>query len=109
MKKLLFICSMIVASLTASAQFTVYQPVEVPRTTYTPSPGYGTPFTIYEPVYGNPYQQRQQQAKPTVLPLVSCTIMVLGYSPSAIMPDERRHVVSSNNKFFIFQFSFCDT
>ena len=43
---------MIVVSLTASAQFTVYQPVEVPRTSYTPSPGYGTPFTIYEPVYG---------------------------------------------------------
>ena len=64
MKKVLFVCSMIVASLTASAQFTVYQPVEVPRTSYTPSPGYGTPFTIYEPVYGNPYQQRQQQAKP---------------------------------------------
>ena len=54
---------MIVVSLTASAQFTVYQPVEVPRTTYPPSPGYGTPFTIYEPVYGNPYQQ-MQQAKP---------------------------------------------
>ncbi len=63
MKKLLFICSMIVVSLTASAQFTVYQPVEVPRTTYTPSLGYGTPFTIYEPVYGNPYHQ-QQQARP---------------------------------------------
>ena len=63
MKKLLFVCSMIVVSLTASAQFTVYQPVEVPRTTYTPSLGYGTPFTIYEPVYGNPYHQ-QQQARP---------------------------------------------
>ena len=64
MKKLLFICGMAVVSLTASAQFTVYQPVEVPRTSYTPSPGYGTPFTIYEPVYGNTYQQRQQQARP---------------------------------------------
>ena len=66
MKKLLFICSMIAVSLTASAQFTVYQPVEVPRTTYTTSLGYGTPFTIYEPVYGNPYHQ-QQQARPRML------------------------------------------
>lgn len=64
MKKLLLVYCMIVVSLTASAQFTVYQPVEVPRTTYTPSPGYGTPFTIYEPVYSTPYQQRQQQTKP---------------------------------------------
>ena len=63
MKKLLFFCSMIVVSLTASAQFTVYQPVEVPRTAYTPSPGYGMPFTIYEPAYSDPYQQ-QQQARP---------------------------------------------
>ena len=54
---------MIVVSLTASAQFTVYQPVEVPRISYTPSSGYGTPFTIYAPVYSNPYQG-QQQAKP---------------------------------------------
>lgn len=64
MKRLLFICGMAVVSLTASAQFTVYQPVEVPSTSYTPSSDYGTPFTIYEPVYSNPYQQRQQQARP---------------------------------------------
>ena len=64
MKRILFLCGMAVVSLTASAQFTVYQPVEVPSTSYTPSPGYGTPFTIYEPVYGNPYQQRQQQTRP---------------------------------------------
>jgi hypothetical protein len=66
MKRLLFICGLAVVSLTASAQFTVYQPVEVPSTSYTPRSGYGTPFTIYEPVYSNPYQQRQQQAIPTM-------------------------------------------
>ena len=60
MKKLLFICCMIVVSLTASAQFMVYQPVEVPQTSYTPSQGYGTPFSVYEPIYGIPYQQQQQ-------------------------------------------------
>lgn len=60
MKKLLIICGMMVASLAASAQFTVYQPVEVPSTSYTPSPGYGTPFTIYEPVYSSTQRQRQQ-------------------------------------------------
>lgn len=64
MKKLLFICSMVVVSLTASAQFTVYQNVEVPQRSYTPSLGYGIPFTVYEPVYGNSYQQRRQQARP---------------------------------------------
>ena len=65
MKKILFASMMLFGALSANAQFTVYQPVEVPRTSYTPSPGYGTPFTtIYEPVYGNPYQQRQQQARP---------------------------------------------
>lgn len=59
MKKLFFICSMLVVTLTASAQFTVYQPLEVPSRTYTPSMGYGTPFTIYQP-YRNPHQQYQQ-------------------------------------------------
>lgn len=70
MKKLLFICSMIAVSLTASAQFTIYHPVEVPRTSYTPSPSYGTPFTIYEPVYSNPYH-RQQQARPKMQELTT--------------------------------------
>ena len=65
MKKLLFICSMFVVSLTASAQFLIYHPTEVQSSSYTPSLGYGTPFTIYEPVYVNPYRQSQrQQAKP---------------------------------------------
>ena len=63
MKKIIFTSMMLLGTMSASAQFTVYQPVEVPSTTYTPSPGYGTPFTIYEPVYANPYQQ-QQQARP---------------------------------------------
>jgi hypothetical protein len=64
MKKLFFVCCMIVVSLTASAQFTVYQPLEVPRTSYTPSPGYGVPFSTYEPVYSDPYLQMQQQSRP---------------------------------------------
>lgn len=64
MKKILFASMMLFGTISANAQFTVYQPVEVPRTTYTPSPGYGTPFTIYEPFYGNSYQQRQQQTRP---------------------------------------------
>lgn len=53
MKKIIFASMMLFGAMSANAQFTVYQPIEVPRTSYTPSPGYGTPFTIYEPVYGN--------------------------------------------------------
>ena len=63
MKKILFASMLLFGTMSANAQFTVYQPVEVPRTSYTPSPGYGTPFTIYEPAYSDPYQQ-QQQARP---------------------------------------------
>ncbi len=64
MKKLLFVCGMLfIAVMSANAQFTVYQPVGTPSRSYTPSMGYGVPFTTYEPVYGTPYQQ-QQQAKP---------------------------------------------
>ena len=70
MKKLLFICVMIVVSLTASAQFVVYQPAEAPSSSYTPSPGYGAPFTIFEPVemaprrsYSGHYQQRPSQSR----------------------------------------------
>ena len=62
MKKILFASMMLIGTMSANAQFVVYQPAEVPRTTYTPSPGYGTPFSIYEPAYSNPYQQ--QPAKP---------------------------------------------
>ena len=67
MKKLLFICSMIAVSLTASAQFTVYRSVDTPQPSYTPSPGYGVPFTIYEPLPSQspyPSQRIQQPAKP---------------------------------------------
>ena len=60
MKKILFASMMLIGTMSANAQFVVYQPAEVPRTSYTPSPGYGTPFTVYEPVYGNPYHQQQQ-------------------------------------------------
>ena len=63
MKKILFVSMMLFGAMSANAQFTVYQPVEVPHTSHTPSSGYGTPFTIYEPEYGNPNQQ-QQQARP---------------------------------------------
>ena len=63
MKKILFASMMLIGTMSANAQFVVYQPAEVPRTTYTPSPGYGTPFSIYEPACGNPYHQ-QQQARP---------------------------------------------
>lgn len=64
MKKIFFASLMLLGAIEANAQFTVYKPVEVPRTSYTPSMGYGTPFTIYKPLYDtNPYQ-RQQQAKP---------------------------------------------
>ena len=74
MKKLLFVCSMIAVSLTASAQFTVYQNVETPQPSYTPSLGYGVPFTIYDPLPSSAYQSpysgypsqriQQQPAKP---------------------------------------------
>jgi len=53
MKKIIFASMMLLGAMSANAQFTVYQNVEVPRTTYTPSFSYGTPFIIYEPVYGN--------------------------------------------------------
>ena len=73
MKKLLFICSMIAVSLTASAQFTIYQPIERSQPSHTPSPGYGAPFTVYEPAPSVTYQSPnstyqapsiQQPAKP---------------------------------------------
>lgn len=60
MKKILFASMMLFGAMSANAQFTVYQSVEVPQTSYTQSSGYGTPFTIYEPVYSNRYRQQQQ-------------------------------------------------
>lgn len=73
MRKLLFTCTMMVASLTASAQFTVYRSVDTPRQSYAPSPGYGVPFTYFSPVPnrsyqkpygGNPSQRIQQPEEP---------------------------------------------
>lgn len=64
MKKILFTSLMLLGTIGANAQFVVYQPLDVPQTTYTPSPGYGTPFVIYEPKYGNSSQKRQQMTKP---------------------------------------------
>lgn len=61
MKKILFTSMMLLGAISANAQFTVYKPVEVPQTSSVPSSGYGTPYTIYEPTYGSPYRQRQQQ------------------------------------------------
>ena len=59
MKKLLFICSMMVVSLTASAQFTEFRSIySTPQPSYTPSPGYGIPFATYESL------QSRQQARP---------------------------------------------
>ena len=63
MKKIFFASMMLFGTLSANAQFTVFQPVDVPQTSYSPNSGYGVPFTIFESVYGNPYQQ-QQRARP---------------------------------------------
>ena len=64
MKKILFVFSMIMSVVNASAQFVTYEPVYVPQQSYTPSAGYGTPFNVYEPVYVDSYQCQQQQRKP---------------------------------------------
>jgi len=72
MKKMMFACCMLLGTVTASAQFTVYQSAEVPQRSYTPSMGYGVPFTIYEPIevaprrsyYSHQDQYQQQPAQP---------------------------------------------
>lgn len=56
MKKIVIAFVLVFASASANAQFTVFQSVDVPHTSYMPSMGYGTPFTIYEPVESNSYQ-----------------------------------------------------
>ena len=57
MKKVLFVCSMLVATLTASAQFTTFRSIySTPQQSYTPSPGYGVPFTIYQPSRSSSYR-----------------------------------------------------
>lgn len=62
MRKLLLVSSMLLSVMGVNAQFTVYQNADVPRSSsYTPSMGYGTPFTIYEPVYVDTYRPQQQQ------------------------------------------------
>lgn len=60
MKKLFVLCSMLLCTISSSAQYTVFQPSNTPSQPYSPSPGYGIPFATYEPVQG--YQQ--QQVKP---------------------------------------------
>ena len=65
MKKFIFVCFMLVVSLTASAQFTIFRSIDTPQQSYTPSPGYGVPFTIYQPSpsssYQNPYREERYQ------------------------------------------------
>jgi hypothetical protein len=70
MKKMMIVCCMLLGSVAASAQFTVYQPAETPHRSYTPSMGYGVPFTIYEPIevaprrsYSGQYQQQPAEPK----------------------------------------------
>ena len=62
MKKVVLAVMMVFGAVYAHAQFTVFQSVEVPQTqSYSQSQGYGTPFTIFEPVYGT---RQQQSPKP---------------------------------------------
>lgn len=61
MKKSLFVSMMLLGAMSANAQFTVYQPVQVPQTSSVPNMEYGTPYTIYQPVYGSRYRQQQQE------------------------------------------------
>lgn len=63
MKKIYIIISMMFVTVSSSAQFTVFHSVDVPRASYTPSMGYGTPFTIYEPVHVSPYQHQTPKPK----------------------------------------------
>ena len=65
MKKLFLVCGMLIAAMSAKAQFTVYQPYNAPSSSsYTPSPGYGAPFTIYRPAPSVSYQEQYQQSYP---------------------------------------------
>jgi hypothetical protein len=61
MKKSLFIIIMMLGSLSANAQFTVYRPYNAPSTSYNPSPGYGIPFSTYEPLPN--YQQQPERPR----------------------------------------------
>ena len=59
MKKILLVFGMLMSMVAANAQFTVYESVGIPQSTRRPSMGYGTPFTIYEPVFGDEYTPRR--------------------------------------------------
>lgn len=65
---MMLVCSMLLGTLTASAQFTVYRSAEDQSySAYTPSMGYGVPFTVYRPAEVEPYyygQQQYQQRQP---------------------------------------------
>ncbi len=61
-----FVCCLLLSSISAHAQFTVFSSVEDQSTSsyyYPPSPGYGTPFVVYEPVY-SPSMQQVVRPKP---------------------------------------------
>lgn len=59
MKKFLLVCCMMAVAMTASAQFTEFRSIyTTPQPSYTPSPGYGVPFSTYESL------QSHQQTKP---------------------------------------------
>ena len=64
MKEMMIVCCMLFGTVTASAQFTVYQSAEAPHRSYTPSMGYGVPFTIYEPLEVLPSRGYSPQQKP---------------------------------------------
>ena len=66
MKKTILMAVAIICSLSAHAQFTVYEPLIVPSTPSTSRNIY-SPFTIYEPVFPN--MPRRQAPKEKVITL----------------------------------------
>ena len=66
MKKFLLVCCMMAVAMTASAQFTEFRSIyTTPQPSYTPSPGYGVPFSTYESL------QSHQQTKPRMQEVTS--------------------------------------
>lgn len=61
MKKAFTLAAIALFALSAKAQFTVYRPADVGAAeSYTPSYGYGAPYTIYRPAPQPGQRQRQQ-------------------------------------------------
>lgn len=67
MKKIMILMVAIFCSVSALAQFTVYELSDMPSTTRS-IPNIYDPFTVYEPVYTNP-QPRVQRPKPQFVTL----------------------------------------